>query len=100
MENDELYIQIEEQTYHKLVDASPYEGLFLEGEALEIQKRNLTRKRESFDKSCGIKFVSIIRKGTLDGEDEFEDYVRYTYYHSFKVVDKKKYTWAKIKYGI
>jgi hypothetical protein len=86
--DDSLIVQIEEQDYHRLVDIIIEQSYVLEGEDLETFNR------------IGLEFVSVIRKGTLDGEDEFEDYVRYTYYHNFKVVDKKKYTWAKIKYGI
>jgi hypothetical protein len=101
MENDDsLMVQIEEQDYHKLVDTIIEESYLLEDEDLKLYNKLLTKKRQEFDKSCGLKFVSVTRKGTLDGEDEFEDYVRYTYYHNFKVIDKKKYTWAKIKYGI
>ena len=101
METDNsLYVQIEEQFYNKIVDARPDVCFFLEGKELETQKKYLVEKRKRFDRSCGLKFVSITRKGTLDGEDEFEDYVRYIYYHNFKVVNKGKYAWAKIKYGI
>lgn len=101
MENDDLLtVQIEEQDYHRLVDTIIEQSYVLDSEDLETFNRILRKKRKHFDDSCGLKFVSVTRKGTLDGDDEFEDYVRYTYYHNFKIIDKKKYTWAKIKYGI
>ena len=98
--DDSLTVQIEEQNYHRLVDIIIELSYVLQGKDLEAYNTFLRKKRKDFDKSCGLEFVSVTRKGTLDGDDEFEDYVRYTYYHNFKVVDKKKYTWAKIKYGI
>lgn len=99
-DDDSLTVQIEEQDYHKLVDTIIEESYFLEEDDLKAFNKLLTKKRQEFDKSCGLQFVSVTRRGTLDGHDEFEDYVRYTYYHNFKVVNKKKYAWAKIKYGI
>ena len=96
-DDDFLTVQIEEQDYHRLVDTIIEQSYFLESEDLETFNKTLRKKRKYFDESCGLQFVSVTRKGTLDGHDEFEDYVRYTYYHNFKVVNKKKYAWAKIK---